>query len=455
MNLITSDITRSNLNISSTLINKSHNSPIPNVGKSTLFNRLTKTRKAIVSEEAGTTRDRQYGKCEWCGSEFSVVDTGGWVVNSDDIFEEEIRKQVMIATEEADLVLFLVDIVNGLTDLDEDVAMILRRSNIPVILVANKADNFNQYFDAAEFYKLGLGDPFCTSAATGSGTGDLLDLVVEKLKGKKETEQEEGIPRFAVVGRPNAGKSSLINAFIGEDRHIVTDIAGTTRDSIYTRFDKFGFDFYLVDTAGIRRKNKVTEDLEFYSVMRSIRAIENSDVCILMIDATRGIEAQDMNIFQLIQKNNKSLVVAVNKWDLVTDKSQKAIDTFRNAIKERMAPFTDFPIIFVSALTKQRIFRVLETAKQVYLNRTARVGTSKLNEVMLPLIEAFPPPSVKGKYIKIKYCMQIPDTQIPSFVFYANLPQYVKEPYRRFLENKIRENWQMTGCPINIFIRQK
>ena len=427
----------------------------PNVGKSTLFNRLTKTRKAIVSEEAGTTRDRQYGKCEWCGSEFSVVDTGGWVVNSDDIFEEEIRKQVMIATEEADLVLFLVDIVNGLTDLDEDVAMILRKSNIPVILVANKADNFNQYFDAAEFYKLGLGDPFCTSAATGSGTGDLLDLVVEKLKGKKETEQEEGIPRFAVVGRPNAGKSSLINAFIGEDRHIVTDIAGTTRDSIYTRFDKFGFDFYLVDTAGIRRKNKVTEDLEFYSVMRSIRAIENSDVCILMIDATRGIEAQDMNIFQLIQKNNKSLVVAVNKWDLVTDKSQKAIDTFRNAIKERMAPFTDFPIIFVSALTKQRIFRVLETAKQVYLNRTARVGTSKLNEVMLPLIEAFPPPSVKGKYIKIKYCMQIPDTQIPSFVFYANLPQYVKEPYRRFLENKIRENWQMTGCPINIFIRQK
>ncbi len=427
----------------------------PNVGKSTLFNRLTKTRKAIVSEEAGTTRDRQYGKCEWCGSEFSVVDTGGWVVNSDDIFEEEIRKQVMIATEEADLVLFLVDIVNGLTDLDEDVAMILRRSNMPVILVANKADNFNQYFDAAEFYKLGLGDPQCVSAATGSGTGDLLDMIVESLKGKKTEVQEEGIPRFAVIGRPNAGKSSLINAFIGEDRHIVTDIAGTTRDSIYTKFDKFGFDFYLVDTAGIRRKNKVTENLEFYSVMRSIRAIENSDVCILMIDATRGIEAQDMNIFQLIQKNNKSLVVAVNKWDLVPDKNQKVIDTFKNAIRERMAPFTDFPIIFVSALTKQRIFRVLETAKQVYLNRTARVGTSKLNEVMLPLIEAYPPPSVKGKYIKIKYCMQIPDTQIPSFVFYANLPQYVKEPYRRFLENKIRENWQMTGCPINIFIRQK
>jgi GTP-binding protein len=427
----------------------------PNVGKSTLFNRLTKSRKAIVSEEAGTTRDRQYGKCEWCGREFSVVDTGGWVVNSDDIFEEEIRKQVMIATEEADLVLFLVDITNGLTDLDEDVAKILRKSNLPVILVANKADNFDQYFDAAEFYKLGLGDPQCISAATGSGTGDLLDLLTEKLKTDSSDLIEEGIPRFAVVGRPNAGKSSLINAFIGEDRHIVTEIAGTTRDSIYTRYTKFGFDFYLVDTAGIRRKNKVTEDLEFYSVMRSIRAIENSDVCILMIDATRGIEAQDMNIFQLVQRNNKSLVVVVNKWDLVEDKSQVAIKTFQNAIRERMAPFTDFPIIFASALTKQRIFKVLETAKQVYLNRTARVGTSKLNEVMLPLIEAYPPPSVKGKYVKIKYCTQVPDTQIPTFVFYANLPQYVKEPYRRFLENKIRENWQMTGCPINVFIRQK
>ncbi|MBR3088242.1 MAG: ribosome biogenesis GTPase Der [Prevotella sp.] len=427
----------------------------PNVGKSTLFNRLTKSRRAIVSDEAGTTRDRQYGKCEWNGREFSVVDTGGWVVNSDDIFEEEIRKQVVIATEEAELVLFLVDITTGLTDWDEDVALILRRSKLPVIVVANKADNFDQYYDAAEFYKLGLGDPICVSSATGSGTGDLLDKVLEKLKSDTSEDLEEGIPRFAVVGRPNAGKSSLINAFIGEDRHIVTDIAGTTRDSIYTRYDKFGFDFYLVDTAGIRRKNKVTEDLEFYSVMRSIRAIENSDVCILMIDATRGIEAQDMNIFQLIQRNSKSLVVVVNKWDLVENKDQIVVKTFENAIRERMAPFTDFPIIFASALTKQRIFKVLETAKQVYLNRTNKVSTAKLNEVMLPLIEAYPPPSVKGKYIKIKFCMQVPETQIPTFVFYANLPQYVKEPYRRFLENKIRENWQMTGCPINVFIRQK
>lgn len=427
----------------------------PNVGKSTLFNRLTQTRHAIVSDVAGTTRDRQYGKCEWCGKEFSVVDTGGWVVNSDDIFEDAIRQQVLIATEEADLVLFLVDVQTGVTDLDMDVAEILRRTKLPVILVSNKTDNADQQFYAAEFYSLGLGDPFCISAATGSGTGDLLDEVLSRLPEKSKDDIEENIPRFAVVGRPNAGKSSLINAFIGEERNIVTDIAGTTRDSIYTRYDKFGFDFYLVDTAGIRRKNKVTEDLEFYSVMRSIRAIENSDVCILMIDATRGIEAQDMNIFQLIQRNNKSLVVVVNKWDLVQEKSQKVIDTFENAIRERMAPFVDFPIIFASALTKQRIFKVLETAKQVYLNRKAKIGTAKLNEVMLPLIEAFPPQSVKGKYIKIKYCNQIPDTQIPSFVFYANLPQYIRENYRRFLENKIRDNWTLTGTPINIFIRQK
>lgn len=425
------------------------------MGKSTLFNRLTKTRRAIVSPEAGTTRDRQYGKCEWNGREFSVVDTGGWVVNSDDIFEEAIRRQVLIATEEADLILFLVDVTTGLTDLDGDVARILRQSSLPVILVANKVDNNLQQFDAYEFYKLGLGDPVCISSITGSGTGDLLDLVMEKLKPEGDDTAEDGIPRFAVVGRPNVGKSSLINVFLGEDRNIVTDIAGTTRDSIYTRYTKFGFDFYLVDTAGIRRKNKVTEDLEFYSVMRSIRAIENSDVCILMIDATRGIEAQDMNIFQLIQKNNKSLVVVVNKWDLVEDKTPIAIKTFESAIRNRMAPFVDFPIIFASALTKQRIYRVLETAKQVYLNRKARVGTTKLNETMLPLIEAYPPQSVKGKYIKIKYCSQLPDTQIPSFVFYANLPQYVKEPYRRFLENKIRENWSFHGCPINVFIRQK
>lgn len=425
------------------------------MGKSTLFNRLTKTRSAIVSDTAGTTRDRQYGKCDWAGREFSVVDTGGWVVNSDDIFEDAIRRQVLVATEEADLVLFLVDVNTGVTDLDEDVAQILRRTKVPVVLVVNKADNNEQIYEAPVFYSLGLGDPFPISASTGSGTGDLLDAVVEQLKPGDSDNVEDGIPRFAVVGRPNAGKSSIVNAFIGEDRNIVTEIAGTTRDSIYTRFDKFGFDFYLVDTAGIRRKNKVTEDLEFYSVMRSIRSIEHSDVCILMIDATRGIESQDMNIFQLIQKNQKSLVVVVNKWDLVPDKDQKVIKTFENAIRERMAPFVDFPIIFASALTKQRIFKVLETAKQVYLNRKARVGTSKLNEVMLPLIEAYPPPSTKGKYIKIKYCTQLPNTQIPSFVFYANLPQYVKENYRRFLENKIRENWNMHGCPINVFIRQK
>ena len=426
----------------------------PNVGKSTLFNRLTQTRHAIVSDEAGTTRDRQYGKCEWGKNEFSVVDTGGWVVNSDDIFEEEIRKQVQLATDEADVILFLVDGHNGITDLDESVAGILRRTKKTVILVCNKVDN-NEVYLAAEFYALGLGDPHCISAATGSGTGDLLDLIISSLPKNSEETPEENIPRFAVVGRPNAGKSSLINAFIGEDRHIVTDIAGTTRDSIYTRYDKFGFDFYLVDTAGIRKKNKVNEDLEFYSVMRSIRAIENSDVCILMIDATRGIESQDMNIFQLIQKNNKSLVVVVNKWDLVEDKSTVVMKTFENAIRERMAPFTDFPIIYASALTKQRIFKVLETAKEVYENRRRRVSTGRLNEEMLPLIEAYPPPSIKGKYIKIKYCSQIPDTHVPTFVFYANLPQYVKEPYRRFLENKIRERWDFNGCPINVFIRQK
>ncbi len=428
----------------------------PNVGKSTLFNRLTGTRHAIVSDEAGTTRDRQYGKCEWGRHEFSVIDTGGWVVNSDDIFEGEIRKQVALATEEADAILFLVDAKNGTTDLDLQVAKILRQTKVPVILCANKADNNDDVFNAAEFYSLGLGEPYCISAATGSGTGDLLDRVVETLGAEGNDEDgEDDIPRFSIVGRPNVGKSSLINAFIGEDRHIVTDIAGTTRDSILTRYDKFGFDFYIVDTAGIRRKNKVTEDLEFYSVMRSIRAIENSDVCVLLIDATRGIEGQDMNIVQVIQRNSKGIVVVVNKWDLVADKSQPAIKHFEATIRQRMAPFSDFPIIFASALTKQRIFKVLEAAKEVYLNKKRHVSTSKLNEEMLPLIEAYPPPSIKGKYIKIKYCTQIPDTQIPSFVFYANLPQYVKEPYKRFLENKIRERWDFCGTPVNIFIRQK
>ena len=427
----------------------------PNVGKSTLFNRFTQTRHAIVADEAGTTRDRQYGKCEWTGREFSIVDTGGWVVNSDDIFEEEIRKQVLIAVEEADVVLFLVDVQNGVTDLDQQVASILRRAKTPVILVSNKTDNYDLQYNSAEFYSLGLGDPICVSALTGSGTGDLLDLVVEKLPAPTPDEETEEIPRFAVVGRPNVGKSSIVNAFIGEDRNIVTNIAGTTRDSIYTRYTKFGFDFYLVDTAGIRKKGKVNEDLEFYSVMRSIRAIENADVCILMLDATRGIESQDLNIYSLVQRNQKGLVVVINKWDLVEDKSTKAMKYFEDTIRERFAPFTDFPIIFASALTKQRIFKVLEMAKETYLNRTTKVSTAKLNEEMLPIIEATPPPSNKGKYIKIKYCMQLPGTRVPSFVFFANLPQYVKEPYKRFLENKIRERWNFTGTPINIYIRQK
>ena len=427
----------------------------PNVGKSTLFNRLTKTRQAIVNDEAGTTRDRQYGKVEWIGQEFSIVDTGGWVVNSDDIFEEEIRKQVMLAIEEADVILFVVDVLNGVTDLDQQVASILRRSKLPVILVANKTDNSGLYYESAEFYSLGLGEPYCVSALSGSGTGDLLDLVVSKFQKKTEEILDEEIPRFAVVGRPNAGKSSIVNAFIGEERNIVTEIAGTTRDSIYTRYNKYGFDFYLVDTAGIRKKNKVVEDLEYYSVMRSIRAIENSDVCILMLDATRGIEGQDLNIFSLIQRNQKGLVVVVNKWDLVEDKSDKLMNEFKSAIRERLAPFVDFPIIFASALTKQRILKVLDAAEEVYRNRKMRISTARLNEEMLPLIEAYPPPSIKGKYIKIKYCTQLPNTRIPSFVFFANLPQYVKEPYKRFLENKLREKWNMTGTPINIYIRQK
>ena len=427
----------------------------PNVGKSTLFNRLTKSRQAIVNEQAGTTRDRQYGKSEWLGKEFSVVDTGGWVVNSDDVFEEEIRKQVMLAIDEADIILFVVDVMNGVTDLDMEVAEILRRSKTPVLLVANKTDNNDLQYNAAEFYSLGLGDPYCVSALSGSGTGDLLDLVLSKFK--KETPEilDDDIPRFAVVGRPNAGKSSIINAFIGEDRNIVTEIAGTTRDSIYTRYNKFGFDFYLVDTAGIRKMNKVSEDLEYYSVIRSIRSIENSDVCILMLDATRGIEGQDLNIFSLVQRNQKGLVVVVNKWDLIEDKTAKVMKGYEDAIRNRLAPFTDFPIVFTSALTKQRILKVLELAKEVYQARTTRIPTARLNEELLPLIEAYPPPSNKGKYIKIKYITQLPNTQVPSFVFFANLPQYVKEPYRRFLENKIRERWKLSGTPINIFIRQK
>ena len=361
----------------------------------------------------------------------------------------------MLAIDEADVILFVVDVMNGVTDLDMEVAEILRRSKTPVLLVANKTDNNDLQYNAAEFYSLGLGDPYCVSALSGSGTGDLLDLVLSKFK--KETPEilDDDIPRFAVVGRPNAGKSSIINAFIGEDRNIVTEIAGTTRDSIYTRYNKFGFDFYLVDTAGIRKKNKVSEDLEYYSVIRSIRSIENSDVCILMLDATRGIEGQDLNIFSLVQRNQKGLVVVVTKWDLIEDKTAKVMKGYEDAIRDRLAPFTDFPIVFTSALTKQRILKVLELAKEVYQARTTRIPTARLNEELLPLIEAYPPPSNKGKYIKIKYITQLPNTQVPSFVFFANLPQYVKEPYRRFLENKIRERWKLSGTPINIFIRQK
>lgn len=426
----------------------------PNVGKSTLFNRLTKSRQAIVNDEAGTTRDRQYGLAEWCGKEFSVVDTGGWVVNSDDIFEEEINRQVAIAIEEADVIMFVVDVISGITDLDQHVARILRSSGKDVILVANKVDTFDLQYQAAEFYGLGLGDPYIMSALNGLGSGELLDHLASFLK-DDAAEVIEDLPRFAIVGRPNAGKSSIINAFIGEDRHIVTDIAGTTRDSIYARYNKFGHDFYLVDTAGIRKKSKVTEDIEYYSVIRAIRAIENSDVCILMLDATRGIESQDLNIVSLIQKNRKGLVVCVNKWDLIESKTAKDIKRYETAIRERLAPFIDFPIIFTSALTKQRIYKVVETAVHVYENKKRRIPTAKLNEFLLPLIENYPPPAYKGKYIKVKYVAQMPDTQVPTIIMYANLPQYVKQPYLRFLENKIREEWDFHGTPILLFPRQK
>lgn len=429
----------------------------PNVGKSTLFNRLTGTRTAIVDETAGTTRDRQYGKVDWNGKEFSIIDTGGWVVNSDDIFEEEINKQVELAIEQADEIMFVVDAMNGVTDLDDHVAEILRKSRKPVVLVANKVDSNDWLYNIAEFYSLGLGEPYPVSAVSGFGTGDLLDEVVRKLPEKDEDAAEalDNLPKFAIVGRPNAGKSSLINAFIGEDRHIVTDIAGTTRDSIYTHYNKFGFDFYLVDTAGIRKKNKVHEDIEYYSVIRSIRAIEASDVCILMIDATRGIEAQDQAIFSLIQKNKKGLVVCVNKWDIAEDKSPEAISHFEDAIRARLAPFTDFPIVFSSALTRQRIHKVLETAVHVYENRLRTIPTSVLNKVMLEAVAAYPPPANKGKYIKIKYVTMLKGAAVPTFIFFCNLPQWVKEPYRRYLENKIRENWDFSGTPINVFMREK
>ena len=424
----------------------------PNVGKSTFFNRLIQRREAIVDAVSGVTRDRHYGKTDWNGREFSVIDTGGYVLGSDDVFEAEIDKQVELAIDEADAILFIVDVEAGVTGMDEDVATLLRRVNKPVFLVVNKVDNAMREENAVEFYNLGLGDYFTIASISGSGTGDLLDAVVKALP-EEEVVEETILPRFAVVGRPNAGKSSFINALIGENRYIVTDIAGTTRDSIDTRYNRFGFEFNLVDTAGIRRKAKVKEDLEFYSVMRSVRAIEHCDVCLVVLDATRGFDGQVQNIFWLAERNRKGIVILVNKWDLV-EKDHKSTLEFERAIKQQMEPFIDVPIVFISALTKQRVYKAIETAVQVYENRSKRIKTSELNDLMLPLIEAYPPPANKGKYIKIKYCMQLP-TPHPQFAFFCNLPQYVKEPYKRFLENKLRENFDFKGVPIAVYFRKK
>ncbi|PTN10400.1 ribosome biogenesis GTPase Der [Mangrovibacterium marinum] len=427
----------------------------PNVGKSTFFNRLVESRQAIVNETAGVTRDRNYGKSLWNGVEFSVIDTGGYVVNSDDVFEDEIRKQVRLAMDEADVIIFAVDVESGITDLDIAVGNILRRVDKPVFLVVNKVDNVQRHMEIHEFYALGLGEKlYPISGMNGSGTGDLLDDVVAAFP-KKEKEEviEEGIPRFAVVGRPNVGKSSFINALTGEDRNIVTDIAGTTRDAINTRYNKYGHDFYLVDTAGLRKKARVKEDVEFYSVLRSVRAIEEADVCLVMIDATRGMEAQDVNIFNLAIRNKKGVVLLVNKWDLM-EKDNSSVNKFTEMIHERIAPFTDVPIIFMSAMTKQRIFKALETAVEVYQNKSQKVKTSTLNEVLLAAIEKYPPPSIKGKYIKIKYVTQLP-SPTPSFALFANLPQYIKDPYRRYIENQIRDQFNFTGVPIQIFFRKK
>ncbi len=424
----------------------------PNVGKSTFFNRLTESRSAIVDETAGVTRDRHYGKAIWNGVEFSVVDTGGYVEGSDDVFEEEIRKQVMLAVEESDAIVFMVDVNSGITDMDQSIADLLRRRGKKAFVVANKVDEPARTFEADIFYAFGLGAPYRISSANGSGTGELLDDLVKSFE-RKKADTGPDLPRIAVVGRPNVGKSTLVNTLLGEERHIVTPVAGTTRDSIYTRFNKFGHDFYLVDTAGIRKKGKVTENIEFYSVMRSIRAIENSDVCLLMIDATEGIESQDINIFSLIRRNNKGVVILLNKWDLV-EKDTHTARKMEEVIRQRIAPFTDVPVVFISAVSKQRIHRVLDLAMQVYGSRIQRIPTSKLNEVMLKVIEDYPPPAVKGKYVKIKYVTQLP-THAPSFAFYCNLPQYVKEPYKRYLENKIRANFNFSGVPVQIFIRKK
>ena len=427
----------------------------PNVGKSTLFNRLVGMRKAIVDEISGVTRDRHYGKCEWTGREFSVIDTGGYAINSEDVFEAEIRKQVLLAIDESDLVLFLCDVGTGITDYDEVIADILRRSKKPIILVANKVDTGDKMFDSHIFNSFGLGEPFCISSARGSGTGDLLDKVLELLPPEEEVKEEDKvIPHIAIVGRPNVGKSSLTNALLGEERNIVTPVAGTTRDSISTYYNKFGHEFILVDTAGLRRKTKVKEDLEFYSVMRSIRAIEAADVCILMIDASLGVEGQDMNIFNLIIRNKKGCVLVVNKWDAIEGKSANTMKDFTKEIREKTAPFVDIPIIFTSVINKQRILDVLDSAAKVYANRSKKISTSKLNEVMLEEISNYPPPATKGKYIKIKYITQLP-TPAPSFAFFCNLPQYVREDYKRFLENKLRKHFDFTGVPIQIFLRQK
>lgn len=425
----------------------------PNVGKSTFFNRLTESRQAIVNDMPGVTRDRNYGKVIWNGVEFSIVDTGGYVSGSEDIFEEEIRRQVELAIQESDLIVFLVDVESGVTDLDIAVFDMLRRQEKPVITVVNKVDNHQRSLDANEFYSLGLDQIFCVSSINGSGTGDLLDEIVEKLPKKVEEEEESEIPRIAIVGRPNVGKSSIINTLVGEERHVVTDIAGTTRDSVSQRYNKFGYDFILVDTAGLRKKQKVAEDVEFYSVMRSVRSIENSDICILVIDATRGVEGQDVSIFHLINRNKKGVVVVINKWDLI-EKDNHTMKNIEKEILEKFAPVTDIPIVFTSALTKQRILKVLEETMLVFENRRKRIPTSKLNEVLLNTIENYPPPANKGKYIKIKYITQLP-SYIPSFVFFCNLPQYIKDPYKRFLENKIRENFNFKGVPLQLFFRQK